>query len=418
MPKHKAVSEVEPTIAPAARDAFQQNGLQVLQNLRVSLAELITALGMDTSQPQEISRRLGVDKNLSWRVTRFIREEDSWAAVPQLPGTAGFGILLNSAEKAGADAESLESVRSAVEALEEFVRHHSNDRETFTMMAGAVSPRAVREQNEAHRRLAFRGQSAVWGVQVRLQFAAQLVMPSDRAGMVDIAAMTGYVDFRRLRPDVSWTMASIGGYSGDNAFGQVDSVEPLPGDGRGADGYVLDEFCSTGHPPVRTTTGPRGVKLIELAEGPIGNTGAMTCVAGWIYRRTASIYRTPEDSLGEHIIGLSTPAELTVFDLFVHDELRAVLPPRLAIYSNLPAGRTFSPAAREQGLLPVGEEITTLGARPPSFLIPEAPFYAKLVRSVMQRLGQSERDFHGFRLRLKYPPVPALAIFSYPLLEQ
>jgi hypothetical protein len=40
-----------------------------------------------------------------------------------------------------------------------------------------------------------------------------------------------------------------------------------------------------------------------------------------------------------------------------------------------------------------------------------------MVRSVFERMGWRESEFHGFRFRLRYPRIPTLAVWRYDLPE-
>ena len=39
------------------------------------------------------------------------------------------------------------------------------------------------------------------------------------------------------------------------------------------------------------------------------------------------------------------------------------------------------------------------------------PRYRQLVETVFERLGHSATDFAGYRLRMRFPPIPTLAVF-------
>lgn len=56
-----------------------------------------------------------------------------------------------------------------------------------------------------------------------------------------------------------------------------------------------------------------------------------------------------------------------------------------------------------------------MGEGPPDLLVPDLPAYPPMVQRVMERMGWRLEDFHGFRLRLRYPPIPSLAVTRYEL---
>ncbi len=118
---------------------FEEDFKDVLQELRTSLTELMTAVGADPTRPQDAARLLGVNKNLTWKVSKIIRELDPGAVVPQIPGKGGFRILFRATRKCGAPLELIELVEQALARFDELVDTHSGDRDTLELMAGHLS---------------------------------------------------------------------------------------------------------------------------------------------------------------------------------------------------------------------------------------------------------------------------------------
>ena len=48
-------------------------------------------------------------------------------------------------------------------------------------------------------------------------------------------------------------------------------------------------------------------------------------------------------------------------------------------------------------------------------LTPELPQYRGMVESVFRRLTWNPTDFSVFRLEMRYPPIPTLAVLRYAL---
>jgi hypothetical protein len=180
---------------------------------------------------------------------------------------------------------------------------------------------------------------------------------------------------------------------------------------------VLPQFCSQPLPGLRAVRAPGGNSRFEITDGPVGKTAATTVLVGWKWPTEASMYceKSP-DEMGEHGIHLSTPVELAIFDLFVHRSLTFAFNPTAKVYSKLPGGPQYPMEGRDIGLLPMPNEVVDLGAGPPDTTTPELPNYREVATFAVERLGWSLNDFHGFRYRLRYPPIPALALLQHPLL--
>ncbi|MGD8454453.1 MAG: hypothetical protein PVJ57_21780 [Phycisphaerae bacterium] len=369
----------------------------------------------DAGRPQELARTLGLDKNLTWKISKVVQEPNAFAAISHFPGPASVRAFLKAFERAGASSASIQAVRQATADFEHVVRVHSNDRVTLEMMLNNLAADSGRSRMEVHRRSLFRGVSAMWGVQARMQISVHAVVPSEDPDWVDVAWLSGLVDLRRLSRDTPWVITSVGKFADDGTALPVGAVEPLdPAFAAPSVAPLLWDFCSQPLPEVRIDRAGDGITRYVLVEGPIGNVAASTCIIGLLIR--AAVRRTRADNYvyGEHGARLYTPTELLVHDLFVHRDLEHALQPQSNVYSQMPGGVVYPACGIDRGLLPAGESLSSLGA-PPDVVMTEFPLYRQMIECVFSRQGWDLRQFHGFRLKLRYPPIPALAILRYPL---
>jgi hypothetical protein len=394
---------------------FADDAKGVFQEVRTSLGAFIESVGADPSQPQEMARRFGLDKTLTWKVARILGGDDTLAAAAHMPGRAGLLTFVEALERAGAPPERSASVRAAMDRFERLVNTHSGDRGTLEIMLGGVSDSLARKRNESFRKLAFQGNSAIWGVQARTQVSLHFVAPSASPELLDLAVVCGLVDFRRLRPDTPWALASRMQITDDGTPDFRHSVVPIDPELGPRDMPLLRQFCSQPLADIRQV--PAGADRVryEFAEGPVGNTAAASCFLGWSVRGNVSRYRTELDQYGEHIVNLNTPVESLVHDLYIHRSLAFAIPPRVFVYSQMPGGPVYPRDGRDKGLLALTEEMIDLGAGPPDCTISSVPRCTQLVESAVKSLGHPLNDFHGFRYRLRYPPNPALVLFRYEL---
>jgi len=397
---------------------FENDLRAAVQGVRGALAEMVAAVDVDATRPQQMARDVGLDKSLSWKLSRILSDDDAVATAMHLPGKAGIRIVLKSFEKAGASTASLDALRAAVAAFDRVIETHCGDRETLDLMLGHLRRDGNGQHDETQRKKSFQGNSAIWGVQARVHLAAHLVAPN--AGdpeMIDYAIVSGLVDFRRLRNDVPWAVASVRSYSDDGSPLPPEDFEPLDPSVAANEAPLLREFSTQPAPRFRITAGTAGTTRYEIAEGPVGKSGAITCLTGWASRHSHPRHRTEHDTFGEHLVNLITPAELLIFDLFVHRALEFNLPPQVMLYSQLPGGPVYPNTGREQGLLPLRETMIDLGAGRPDVITPEIPRYHALAEMAMRRLGGSPDDYQGYRLKMRYPPIPTLALYRHVLPE-
>ena len=395
---------------------FDQHVKQVFQDVRVSFADLMLAVGTDPARPQDTARQLGIHKNLAWKVSRIVREIDPATALSVMPGREGLNIFLRATEKSGAKESNVTAARKALAEFDRMISIHSGDRDTLELMLSGLSAEADAQRSEAHRKLAYRGNSAIWGVQARIQLCVNIITPSDDPEWADLAWLSGLVDFCRLRSDVRWPIAAA--RKADDAGEEVSlgEIQPIDSELDYAESPpLLKDFCSSPLPEIRVATANDGLLRYELLEGPIGNTAAATCMVGIVGKRFVRRHRVEGDTIGEHNARLNTPAELLVHELYVHEELDHALQPQALLYSQLPSQPSYPLGGRDNGRLPLADQVQSLGFGPPDPFLAELHDYSRKLHGVFDRLGWDINRFHGFRLKVKYPPMPALAVMRYDL---
>lgn len=405
-----------------------ETGLEVVapaaaQSLRGALAEALGSIQANTLKPLQFSRDLGLDKSLGWKVSRFVMEEDAVVAFRHLPGRSGMKIVVDRLTASGVSEAHIDKISAALAELDKVIEKHAGSRDTFDLMVSSLSPQLSKERNEEFRRLAFQGNSAIWGVQARVQLAIHVVKPSATTGLVDLALAGGLVDLRRLRNDVSWAVARSWRFTDTGATIANDRHRPIDSDSPADGPPVMTAFSTNPLPRMSARRElDRPIVRYELDPGPIGNTGACTCITGWYNAGFETMYRTETDVYGEHAVSLSTPVECLYLELYAHKDLVFAHNPSVHVFSQLPGGPIFPRDGCNAGRLEVPMEIVRLGGganRPaPSIVNPEYPRHRELVEATVASLGCGLSDFVGFRLRLPYPPIPTVATFRYELPER
>jgi hypothetical protein len=409
--------ELKPYKAPL--QYFEEVVPEAIKRIRTAISECLVFVGADATRPQVVSRLLGLDKNLTWKVCRLVCDENPVAAVQFMPGKAGLKILMNAMAKAGAPADLQLAVRTSLEEFDRITDLHAGDRERLGIMLANISNNGQREGAEAHRKLSFRGNCAIWGVQAKVQICSNFIAPGADEDMVDLAWLSGLVDFWRLRREARWAIAAARKTADDGSSLPIPDIRAIDPEYDHQDRVpLMSDFCSKPLPDTRIEIGRDGLTRYELAEGPVGSTANATCVVGLYGRNFARRYRAPNDSLGEHFARLNTPVETLIHDLFVHRDLTYAMAPEIQLYSQLPGGPVFPAAGRDQGTLAVYDPIIQLGGGPPDVVTPEFSKYPRMVRAVFERLGWRAEEFRGFRFRLRYPPIPTIAVWRYELPQQ
>ncbi|MCP3903007.1 MAG: hypothetical protein GY715_05160 [Planctomycetes bacterium] len=377
-----------------------------------ALADIVEAAAGGIPRPAELCRILTIDKKLGWKISKVVQARDPLAAVEHIPGAAGVEIFLTAASRRGASDDLLDRARAAMRRFDRLIEVHAGDRGSFEMMARGIAEESSDQSEFNHRRAAFRGNSYTWGVQARTQLSTNIVYPSKEPGRLDIALVGGLIELRRLRPKVAWVVARLG-FVGDSDEPHSDaSIEntPVP---------LLTEFCTEPPSALQTVRSPSGFIEVELAEGPVGDTGAMTFIfCGEPFRNAGRAYRTDDDPVANLNVHVRTPSKVLIHDLLVHASLFDRLHPQANIYSEVHHEVRSSRTRLEKYRLPVGLTVDYLGRGSSVLRTPDVPRYPEMARHVLERVGQDAEEFDAYRLRMQYPIVPTAVTMGFDLPEE
>lgn len=394
---------------------FDEHCRRSIHALRGSLLDLYRAVGADPARPQDVSRRYRLNKNLTWKVARIIGADDPFEAVPLIPGPGGLDILLDAMAKAGAPEDALARVREAIDQFDHMIEVHTGDRNQLELVLDSMGAGRPMEMS---RKLAFRGNSGIWGIQAGVRVTAHFLAPSrENPHILDLALMGGLTRVQRLRPVDRWPVFQFRHYnddgSPDNRSQRRQAIEPPPPSGptEPGDPWLMRSFCSGAMPTIHLSRRD-DVVIYEIGEGPVGRTGEFSCFFGFADLASVPRYRDASNSVGELISSVSVPAESLHFDLFVHESLTEAMLPRTEMHGTL--GGSVDGVGTMRLNMP--EQFRNLG---PGALIdtPLVDRYGDAVQAVMTKLGRPLSEFRCLRLLIEHPPMSSRVVVRYDLPE-
>lgn len=407
-----------PTSPAAPSDPLEASVRGGLQRIRAGLTELYASVGADPNTPQVVSREVGINRNLAWKLSRILGADDPLAAIEHLPGSGGVSIMLEAFENAGAPALAVEEVRGAIVAFDEVVAEHVGDRATLDLVVGSMLPPHLQvERDRVARRMAFQGNSATWGIQADVHLSSTFYAPAaDDASMIDVVSIGGLLNYRRLRRGIRWPLLRVNGFQSDGeALRAMERrIEPLdPGVPRG-DAPLLPAFCTGDQPPIERRSIPGGQQF-EIADGPLGNRGATTSLMGYVNRSAASCYADEHNEHGELLVHWFTPVTDALVDLVVHRDLPLQMPPELRVSGRMGPVSVDPILSRGLEPLPLAEPVRSLGAGPPRLATPLVPRYREMTDLAFARMGWDPADFVAYRLHVPFPPIPTMCVLRFAL---
>lgn len=389
-----------------------------LQELRRSFIELYAAIEADVEAPQDVARRFGLNRNLTWKLSRVITAEDPFAALNHLPGNQGITLALQAIEKGGAPRAAVSQVERALEEFQRVVEAHADDRAQLELTLEAAGLLAREAGFESGRELAFRGNSAIWGVQAktRLSFAVLGPNKSDES-LCDIAHVGGIIGVRRLRPQTEWRLFHIQQHDETGtAMAQLFRPQPLePGEPDGMPG-LISGFSSPSVPHIDIRRHSSGVEFM-LPAGPVGKSGVFDAFIGFAVRNLPR-YRNAENPSGSIATLVSMPYERSVSDILIHRKLLPTGGLSAKLYG-FPHGVLDTPVAQTvKNELPMTERIVQLAGSPPAVAMSHVPRYGQLLNHVMKRMEWNASEFVGYRLVMDHPPMSSKIVLKWDLPER
>ncbi|HLP83111.1 MAG TPA: hypothetical protein VK157_02075 [Phycisphaerales bacterium] len=401
------------------KHTFRDEGQQIIHTLRRALTVVYDSVGANPAEPQEVSRRFGLDKMLTWRLSRLVCDEDIWEAMAHMPRRPSLQIFCTAMQKAGVDKPLVNEVINAYNAFEHFVDAHAGDRGVLEIMASGATRKPAAKRLEQFRREGFLANAAIWGVSARVHIAFRAMYPStERPGFVDLVTVVGLVDFKRLRANVSWAAGGHGRWR-TTPGGNTQMTHPsraLDAGVKAGEVPLLREFCSQPLPEMHIRRDDPDNDFFMINPGPVGNTAAATVLLGWVDPVAAPMHGDVPNDTGEHGSRISTPAELFIHDLYIHESLQFAHDVNGFVFGQLPGGPRYPHGATDDTALPLGTEVMDLGVSPPAMTTPEMPRYEQLVRYALARVNSKPEDFRGYRMKLRYPPIPSMSLLRHPLL--
>jgi hypothetical protein len=276
------------------------------------------------------------------------------------------------------------------------------------LAGGAPDEKLIQEERRAY----FRAGSATWGVRARVQFLMLALRPSPRDdGMLDLVQLGGLVDLERLRPE-PWIIRRMRASTTDDE-GVVVRIRREPLDSAASGGAALvPEFCSQPVPELRRFEGANGWIYDELAPGPVGRGGAVTCVLGEVYRSAVPFRYAPDNTHGRYTLTVRTPVECVLFDLLLHRSLTHFGRASASIVGLL---EDRPPGAGAAAPLSGPHEAQRLGA-PPIIQTPRLASFPAMVAGALDRAGWgTTEEFIGYRMEAEYPAAPCDVVMTCTL---
>ncbi len=395
----------------AALGGFRTDCTASIDALKDALRGLARTAGCDPTRPQEVSRKFGLNKNLTWKFARVLLAADPFEAIAMLPGTEGVEIYLRAFEQAGVERHHTDAVREAMVGFDAVVARHFGDRAQLELVLDGLRADGNLENS---RRLAFRGMSGVFGLQARLRLTVQILSPSpDAPGKGDVTQIVGLAGLQRLRPIGALPVFRV---AGTQQAGGITSEPLFRGDDGSTREYLLRE-CSTYPDASVSVLSSAGRTTVELSDGPLGRIGASDLFFGSVVRGSMNLRQLPDDTHNNFVTSVSIPSENLLLDVYAHRSFEGTEALEASVHSTLAQPLSFDEVQQQQSMLPIDaapERIERMTEIPD---VPALPNYRRIVARGFEELGARIEDYRLLRVALAYPPAPSAVLVRWTLPE-
>lgn len=350
-----------------------------------ALAGVLDGLPNASRKPQEVARRLKINKDLSSRTLTALRSSEPWAAIHSLPGTVPLRQLVDAAAAQGSPATETEHALTLIDRFDAFVRREFGSRaELQSLLSTRVA--GAREQLLASSKQAvFRGMAGLRGLTVDILAVTFVVHPTDAdSDRCDVLAIIGSHGVRRTRPNSRYTFR----FGCDNRDDRAS-----------IDDVLLADFCSPHPIPVDLRIDGRFL-VGELKENVFGRQSTANLVS---YEDLPSQHsRTVQPGSPPWFsAGVLHPTRQLQFDLLLHRDIWPSRTPELGLFHRGADEFDSSKPIAETSTIACDDSIVELDS--PHFGGHAVSGYARMLDSVCDARGWTLADLRGYRCESSYP---------------
>ena len=399
--KAESASTIPLIRRPVSAEQYHDEIESVSQALSASLKRVLTDLPGAPLRPQELARKLKLNKDLSSRLLRALAEQDPLVAMHQMPGPEPLRRLVRAAARFDVSGEVLATAQRAIAEYETLLRDHLGSRAELDAMIGIALPDARQRFEVFHKQAVYRSMSCLKGVVARTHVLSAMLFPGERDDDVAAVMILGLFGLRRLRPGVPVQFYSA--VSGVEVG--THRIVSLGGDAAAsADASCLLPAFSSCGPHVQQTRDGNNM-VYSLQADAVGPHCAVDIVTGEVWHGVYHRYQAPgqPSRMSGFTADIDIPVESLTFDVRVHRDVWSSAAPKLVLYDTAIRGiANPNDRARDRDRLDLAEQIDPLGTSA-ARRIPEVPVYPRLISETCRTIGFDEGAFRCYRCRVKYP---------------
>ena len=423
---------------PRDPDALRVEFTSLLAELRSAVSAAVSPRCSPGLGARELARRLGFDKTSGWRIFELAHDADDVKALRMLPGLRSWTKLISALRALGASADELARLEHSVKHFEAFIARHRLARNSLALwFAPSDNSKHFDAAATRIRKLAVEAARAITGLHLQARIGCYLIAPSADPCIAALAALTiiegperapGHPDnssaFQVYVPMAFWKAPDELLKQGFDPSSPLQY--PLIAD-LSSPGLASDEV-SFSSPPSKRCFELRGRRAsrreplyMSFAEfnhsaGPLFAPTSVTAESTAAGTASGASEAADDDDV-QLAMPIDHANDIAVFDVAIHKDVVLASAPCVGLYfTRLPkdaSGMFVIPINSPVRCAAHLHEIDRLDL--PTSLAHRDETYAALLTHGATELGTRVADYRFFRVVIKYPPRPAIAVISWTL---
>ena len=405
----------QPVVFNEEGESFTERASAVLTPFLRAMKEVVDAVEhLDGLRPIDLSRGLGLDMKLAWKVSHLVTSASPFDAVRHIPGLGGIQIVGEAARERGAPVAGVERLQASYSALRRFISDAAGSRRNFESMVAGIEQSRDRRLEQEQRRQLFEGASAIWGVQCQTLYRLDLLFPSSIPDLLDCVTLRTMGEVRRLRGGVPIPFPRAQNVDDDGQAVPNVKEEPIDPAIQSGKFPVVGELCHGDVPVFEPRRSVSRRRVDEAAAIDTGDPAPFTLTIGEVLRAV----QPDQVSQGTHgifqLMRLRMPAVRVAFDVAVHrDLIDESASPDVSFTSDL-HGAATEVIDIQRVRISLTPEVQTFTPRASRSLAGVGSL-GRHYELALQASGCARDDFRWFRIELGYPPISTTLCFASEL---
>lgn len=384
----------------------------VLFELRNSTTAVVSSLPESPFTGTGLSRKLKIDKTLTWKIINFLELDDIFVASQYIPGESSYKTFLKKATASGVSHECIDQARLAYDNFLIFMKKYTTDRASLDLMLQGFSKGGFADTFHEQKKANFFSERFLNGICASVNFTA-VIVTHDIGELTTLYSARGFTNLLKFRPNptslyrppqVCEEHAMMKNIEGKFALFPQQSTEDtvVP---------YFKKYCTCNlTQPENEEELPIDRILPEDHEKQVNIVFAEKIQTPGLILSKHTSDSLNDDNIFQLALNFQStfPSEFLLLDVFVHTD-NNFSTPEVSVYNDLRMSGVRDPSIErsDDERLPHDESVIYAGKGAYSSHFREIPWYSKMIKDLFDKSGEDNTKYDLYRVKIKYPYIPS-----------